>query len=151
MGTVQVILLKEVPGLGSRGAVKTVKRGYAQNYLIPRGLAVIATQQQIAELEQHATSVERKEQRSRDRGRAAVQKIAGQTFSLSAAASESGTLYAGVGPKEIARALEELGYVIPPDAIVIKEHIKTVGDHTVSARVAGSDVITFTVHIQAKK
>lgn len=151
MGTIEVILLKEVLGLGSRGAVKTVKRGYAQNYLIPNGFAAIATPQKIAELSKHAKAVERKKQRSHDRGKAALKKISGKTFSLSARASETGTLYAGVGPKEIAKLLYDTGYAIPLEAIGVAEPIKTVGSHRVTATAAGADPVTFTVHIQGDK
>lgn len=147
MDTVDVILLKDIPKFGVRGDVKTAKRGYAQNYLVKLGLAIIATPQQIAEREKHKVAVERKQQRMTDRGRSAFKKISGKTFSLKARASESGTLYAGVGVQEIVQLLDSEGHTVPMEAIKLSVPIKTVGNHRVTAEQSGVTSVAFIVNV----
>src|SRR3989338_3501148 len=144
MDTVDVILLKDIPKFGAMGDVRTAKRGYAQNYLVAKGLAILATPHQIAERGEHKVSVARKQQRMADRGKAALQKISGKTFTLKVRASESGTLYAGVGVSEIVTLLESEGNAVQEDAIKLSAPLKTVGSHTVTAQLPDAPSVTFT-------
>ncbi|RJQ35094.1 50S ribosomal protein L9 [Candidatus Parcubacteria bacterium] len=127
----KVIFLKDVGGVGVRGAVKDVSDGYAQNFLIARGLAEQATPEKLAA---HEASM-KKEMEARDEDtkarEATIKELNGFTLSIQARATEKGGLFKAIGPKDIARALSDAGKHVPEDAIALEKPIKTVGEHAI--------------------
>ena len=123
----KVILLKSVSSLGHIGEVKEVKNGYAQNYLLPNNLAVIATQTNIRA---HKQKIEQGKKR-KDREIKAEKKVAhsvdGASITIKAKADESGTLYGSVSPKVIIKVLKEQGYNLKESHLEMDEHIKKIG------------------------
>ena len=104
----KIILKKDVHGLGYKDEVLTVKDGYGRNYLLPQGLAVLATEKADAEAE--------------------AKKFEGVSLTIKARVSEGRNIYGSVGPKEIAAALAEKGLEIDSKLISIKG-VKTLGDY----------------------
>ncbi len=127
----KVILLKNINSLGKQGEIKEVSDGYARNFLIPRQLADIATD----ELIEHIQKIKQKEKKSAkkelERSQDAAGKLEGKVFEIRAKASSEGRLYASVHPQEISELLKKRGFAI--DAKYIHaDHIKEIGEHTVT-------------------
>lgn len=128
----QVILTENVPKLGSVGDICNVKPGYGRNYLLPRGLAIMAdagAKKQIGDLK-------RTEQRRQDKIRYEMmefaRRIGNQHLHVKARVGETGRLYGSVTAANIAEMLEaKLGEPIDRRKIILDESIRTLGDHTV--------------------
>lgn len=130
----QVILLERVEKLGLMGDVVTVKPGFARNYLLPKKIALRATQHNIAlfetkKLEFEATNLKRKEEAQQ-----IAQKVQGTKIIIVRPASEMGQLYGSVRARDIADALKAQGFTIDPSQVVIQTPIKVLGQHALSIR-----------------
>jgi large subunit ribosomal protein L9 len=128
----EVILREDVPHLGSIGDVVKVKPGYARNFLLPRGLAVVADPRQRRALEHNKRVIAER----RERVLNAAQTLAGRLEKLrlvvSARAGQEGRLFGSVTNLDIERALAAQGFAIERRRIRLDEPIKQLGDHRVS-------------------
>lgn len=137
----KVILTRDVPEVGQAGEIKKVAPGYARNYLIPQGLAVVATPAAVKEFEQRHVSETRRHQRLDEQAAALAERIAGLQLTFQAKAGESGRLYGSITAADIAHALEqELGEKFDRRKNIIAEPIRQVGEHTVQIRLT-SDIV----------
>jgi large subunit ribosomal protein L9 len=127
---VKVILLKDVPELGQTDEVKEVSLGYARNFLVPRGLAIEASEKQVADLEVRKAKKAASAEADLKHMEELVQKLEGQTVEIAAKASEEGTLYGSVSAAKIASALKDKGLEVKKEQI-LAEHIKELGEHEV--------------------
>jgi large subunit ribosomal protein L9 len=130
----KVILVEDIPRLGSRGDVVTVKDGFGRNYLIPSGKAMPATQGSLSQL---AVKVKRDEAKVRKDRRAAeemAERLSGVSCTVRVQADEGDKLYGSVGERDIATALEEQGHTVDPHDIIMSEHIKMLGVYPVKIR-----------------
>ena len=99
----QVILLERVQNLGELGDSVKVKPGYARNYLIPQGVAVIATPQNLVEFEARRVELERQEAESLAAVQARAAALEGQEVTMVRKSGEEGKLFGSVGPIDIAK------------------------------------------------
>lgn len=129
--TMKVILLKAVQKLGQGGDVKEVAAGYAQNFLIPQGLAEEATPVAIAEAEARRTKMAAQAEADLVRTEGIVGQLEGQTIEVSAKASDEGTLYAALPATKVIAALKEKGFDIKKGQLRI-DGIKEIGEHEVT-------------------
>jgi large subunit ribosomal protein L9 len=130
----EVILRADVPKLGQRGDVVTVKNGYARNYLLPRKLAMEATpgnRKQVAEMKAAAARREATEKSSAD---SLAAQLAEVTLTVQAKAGESDQLFGSVTAMDIAEVLEAKGFSIDRRKIELEGPIKTLGEYTVPVR-----------------
>ncbi len=130
--TVKVILRQNVPNLGQAGEVKQVKPGYFRNFLLPRGLAVEATEGQLKSL--HVVSSAKAGQVEKRQAKASA--VAGQlgetTITIPVHLGEQGRIYGSVTNKDIAEALQEqAGLSIDRHKIELREPLKAIGTHAV--------------------
>lgn len=127
----KVILIKDVENLGGIGDVKEVANGYARNFLIPKGYVEIATKTAMEKAEK--IKIKKEEQAKEDlmNAEGIAEKLEGVSVAIKAKADESGKLYAAIKPKEISKSLNDKGFKIDGDKIVIEEPIKEVGDYEV--------------------
>jgi large subunit ribosomal protein L9 len=132
--TQEVILRRRVENLGDVGDVVSVKRGYARNYLLPQGLAYVATEQNQRRLEQERTSALQAEERDRARARAVAERLDGVSITFSMRAAEEGKLYGSVGPRDIASKLSEQGFDVHGRHVHMTEPIKALGVYSVPIR-----------------
>ncbi len=130
-GGVQLLLVQHIEHLGKQGDVVEVKPGYASNYLLPQGLATIAT-------EHHSRMVEKHKARLQDIQKARLKglqdmadELAKQSVTVEANANEEGHLYGSVGAVEIAAALKRLNVTLTPDQIRLQGPLKELGLYTV--------------------
>lgn len=131
----KVILRQDVKSLGKAGQVVEVADGYARNYLIPRGLAVEATRQNLASLEEQRRQEDRRARQQLEQARADARKLEGKVVTVTARAGEGGRLYGSVTAADVAAALEPLlGYRPDKRRIELAEPIRHVGRYQVTIR-----------------
>lgn len=123
----RVVLLADVKGSGHRDEVVEVKDGYARNYLIPKGLARIATEHIEREISQKKAREQRKQAEERAKVEAKAQMLSGKVVEVKARVGESGRLFGTVTNSDVAAALALLGVTLDRHKISF-EAIKHVGD-----------------------
>jgi large subunit ribosomal protein L9 len=126
----KLILKQKVPNLGESGEIVEVKPGYGRNYLIPHGLAYVASDANLQRLEEEREREQEEARRQKlEAGRRAAQ-LAGATLSFFARASEEGTLFGSVTAADIAEKLNAeagLDFEVSKKEVDLEEPIKTVG------------------------
>jgi large subunit ribosomal protein L9 len=131
---VKVVLREEVDHLGRRGEVVNVARGYARNYLLPKGLAWEATPGNLKTVHLRRKSWEVQEQKDKQVAEALAARLAELSLTTAKKAGETATLYGSVTNTEIAGLLAEQGIEIDRRKIQIREPIKTLGTFEVSIK-----------------
>ncbi|OGG80467.1 50S ribosomal protein L9 [Candidatus Kaiserbacteria bacterium RIFCSPLOWO2_01_FULL_54_13] len=135
----KVIFLKDVGGVGRAGEVKDVADGYAQNFLISRGLAEQATSEKLAAHEKRSSEEAAAKKEKEEQLAKAVQSLEGARVEVKSRATEKGGLFKSIGAKEIIDAVSDQRNVRLPDGSVqLKQPIKTVGEHGASISAAGA-------------
>jgi len=143
----EIILKADISGLGEEGDIKEVANGYARNFLIPKGFAILKTSANLKWLErqQHAIK-QRKDEKAKDaRGLAA--KIADMSVTVRAKVSSGNRLYGSVHAQEIAAALKLLDLEIDPRKIEVGEPIKHLGDYNVTVKLYEGVQSKLQVHV----
>ncbi|TWT33265.1 50S ribosomal protein L9 [Blastopirellula retiformator] len=130
-GGIELLLIQSVDHLGKQGDVVEVRPGYANNYLIPQGLATIATPHHKRMVEKHRAKLLEIE-KSRLAGlRAIADLLNRQSVTIEANANDEGHLYGSVGPAEIVSALKEQNFTITADQVRLEGPLKELGLYTV--------------------
>jgi len=146
----KVVLMQDVPKLGTKFQVVEVSDGYARNYLIPRGLAQPATPALLKEVEKRRQWERQKEQREVERAQALAQKLSNLIVEISVPAGEGGRLYHSVSAQEIVQRLKEQhGIELDRDQILLDEPLRSLGVHSVSVRLHRQVRTTLKVNIVA--
>ena len=131
----EVILRKDYDKLGFEGEVVNVTKGYARNYLIPKGIALEANSQNLKAFEMQSKKVEVSRLKSRDEAEELKQKMEGMVVTFSHKAGEEGKLYGSVTSMDIASYLEKQGIIIDRRKILLEKPIKTVGEFDLSIKI----------------
>lgn len=131
MSVAELILLEDVYKLGTTGDVVTVKPGYARNYLIPKGKALIANDANISIYNSRKSELEKLALQKKKDAEAMSNKMSGKVFTVLEQASEKGMLYGAVTSVSMSRFLDEKGYKVAKDAVQIRKPIKSVGIYEV--------------------
>ncbi len=129
----EVILLQDMPGLGHKDQIVKVKDGYANNYLIPKGFATLATPSAKKQLEEKLRQQARKEQKLRDAANQLREKIEARTYTIKVKAGESGKIFGSVTNIQLADALAQNGIEIDRKQIEV-DHIKELGKFEAKVR-----------------
>ena len=129
----ELILLQKVQNLGDLGDLVKVKAGYGRNYLVPKGMAVPATKENLAAFEARRAELEAAAQDRLSKAEARQAGLAEVVVELTANASEEGHLYGSVGPREIADAVTALGHEVNKSEVIMGEGpIREVGEYEVT-------------------
>ncbi|MBP7052891.1 MAG: 50S ribosomal protein L9 [Phycisphaerae bacterium] len=141
----KVLLCEDIKKLGWLGDVVEVNVGYARNYLLPQGLAKVATEGNIRAIAKE--KAKRAEQRLKERRQLekAVAAVNGAEAVLAAKANEQGVLFGSVTESMIAANLRSQGFEVADEIVKLPEHIKQVGTHEVTLRFA--EDLTATVRV----
>ncbi|WP_420439125.1 50S ribosomal protein L9 [Candidatus Palauibacter sp.] len=131
---VEVILRKDIADLGLAGEMVNVRPGYARNYLIPQGMALVATEGNRKRFEEERRQVEESAEREREAAQALAGELEGRTMSFVRRASEGGRLFGSVTAADIADELEKEGLSVDRRAIRLDDPIKDLGEHEVPVR-----------------
>lgn len=142
----KVLLKKDISTLGQNGTLCDVSDGYARNYLIPQGLAVLATPAVMREYErlQARRAVERAELLKK--AEELVRRLKGFELTVKAK-GEKKSLFGSIGAKEIVAELTKAGYDVAEDAVRVNKPIRTVGEHTVQLNFAPKVKTDITVKV----
>jgi large subunit ribosomal protein L9 len=130
----EVILREEIEKLGHRGSLVKVADGYARNYLLPKKLAVAATDANRKIVEQEREAWLRKEAKLKSDAEDLGKLISGITLTFRQKVGENDHLFGSVTAKDIADALERQNFHIERRKVVLDEPIKTLGEHRVTLR-----------------
>lgn len=146
MSNVKVVLRDNVSGLGNRGDVVEVSKGYARNFLEPRDLAMPATAGSVDQAESMRRSRDTKDAAAREAAEEIAKTIVSKEIEVHARGAEGGRLFGSVTAAEIVAAVEEqTGFKIDRKALRLEDHIKEAGQHHVMTRLH-SDV-EFPIHL----
>lgn len=148
----KIILKTDYENLGSAGDIKEVKDGYARNFLIPRGIAVVATPSNIKAFEE----IKRQKRRKIEKETRQAEEVAKQLESLSLVikmkAADESKLFGSVTSMMIHDLLKERGFeTIERRKILLPEPIKTLGEHTVSIKLFGGIVANLKVIVEKEE
>jgi large subunit ribosomal protein L9 len=150
VSAVKVILRADISGLGKRGDVVEVSKGYVRNFLEPRGLAMPATDGAAAQAAAMRRSRDVKDAKDRESAEEVAKVLVARTIDVRARAGAGGRLFGSVTGAEIAEAvLEQTGIEIDRRTLHLDEHIKEVGTHQVTARLHADVQFPITVEVVA--
>lgn len=147
----KVVLRQDVPKVGEAGSIQTVSNGFGRNYLIPQGLAVVATSAELKVATHNLAVKERKIQRQEEAQRSLAEKIDGQRLTFTARAGEQGRLYGSITASDVAAELSsKISEEIDRRRVVLDDPLRTVGEHTVTVHLVGRLRPQVTVVIEAE-
>lgn len=146
----KIILRKDVATLGDAGEVVTVKNGYANNYLIPQGYAIRATEGTLKALETEKKQQARKIELQRKSARELAEKLEQMTLKVFAKAGESGKLFGTVTAGDIAEALKAQGVEIDRRKIQLEAPIKSLGKFEAEAKLFMDIMAKLSVEVEAE-
>jgi len=127
----EVILLERVARLGQMGDVVRVKDGFARNFLLPRGKALRATDENRTRFESMKADLQARSAAMKSDAAGVADNINGKSFTVLRQASEAGQLFGSVSPRDLVRLISEAGFPVNRNQIALNTPIKTIGQHTV--------------------
>ena len=142
-----IILLERVAKLGQMGDVVSVRQGYARNYLLPQRKALRANATNLKAFEDQKAQLEARNLETRKEAEALATKLDGATFVVIRAASDGGSLYGSVSPRDIEREAKAQGYDIDRKQVVIGDPIKTLGLRDVTIHLHPEVEATITLNV----
>lgn|SRR5690554_6020535 len=130
----EIILKEDVAKLGHKDDIVKVKPGYGRNYLIPQGMAVLATASARKVHAENQKQRAHKEEKLRQEAAAVATQLEGKKLTIGAKASSTGKIFGSVNNIQIAEALEKDGFIIERKNIVIKDTVKELGSYTATVK-----------------
>ena len=127
----EVILLERVAKLGQMGDVVRVKDGFARNFLLPRGKALRATEENRGRFEGMKTELVARSQTLKTEASGIAEKLNGKSFTVLRQASETGQLFGSVSPRDLIGLIGSSGFTVNRNQIALNTPIKTIGQHKV--------------------
>lgn len=148
----RVMLLQDVKGVGEAGAVAAVADGYARNFLIPRKLAIQATEGDLKQLDEHRARIRRRQQREAGSAAAKAERLGGIALTIKTRAGEGGRLYGSVTHAMVAEALEaEHGIEVDRRAITFPHPIRVLGPHEANIRLHKDIEATLRIEVEPEE
>lgn len=130
----EVILKKDLPGLGYEGDICKVKNGYARNFLIPRAIAVPVTKSSLRVLEDMKKNLEKKRAKRLEDANALKEKLDQVEITLAVKVDDRGRLYGSVTQQMILEAVNAQGYHLNKRDIELAHSIKSLGKHAITVK-----------------
>jgi len=143
----EVILMESVEHLGAMGETVSVARGYARNYLVPKGLAVSATDAHRKVVAEHMKLATKRDDMRKSEAEVLAAKIGSLSCTITVQADEENKLFGSVTARDIAEKLESAHVKIEHKQIVLDEAIKELGEFTVPVKLYGDVTVTATVTV----
>lgn len=145
----RVVLRSEVRGLGRPGEVKDVADGYAQNFLLPKGLAVEANAAELKRLALERAGAEKKKERALDEAKQLARRVDATTLTFALKAGKDGRTFGSVTNKDIAESLKrDAGIELERTKIHLEDPLRSLGVHKVEVRLATGVRASLTVAIE---
>lgn len=137
----EIILIKDILGLGYKNDMVDVKPGYGRNYLIPQGLAIVANSSNKKRIEEEIRQASHKAEKLKKDAEAIAEKMDGVVLEIGAKVGESGKIFGAITTLQIADALKNKGFDIDRRKIALPKEVKEVGEY----------VVTIDLHKEVKK
>ena len=132
--TMKVLLLQDVKGQGKKGEIINVSDGYANNFLLKKGLATVATADTLNSVAIHDKAVAKQKEVEKQQALENAKRLKGQEVHLTAAKGANGKMFGSITNKEIAEELCRLGYKVDKKQVVLKDPIKVVGRYSLNVK-----------------
>ena len=132
--SVELLLAEPVPSLGLPGDLVTVKPGFARNYLIPQGLATVATEENRQAVEKHRARLLELQAATAKQLQGFADQLSAHSVTIEANANEEGQLYGSVSQTDISKSLIEAGFEIEADQVILTGVLKELGMYTVGVK-----------------
>ncbi|MFO0549803.1 MAG: 50S ribosomal protein L9 [Polyangiaceae bacterium] len=146
---IHVVLTQDLANVGKGGELVKVRPGFARNYLIPRGLAIGATEGNVRRIEHQKKVAEAKASKAMSEAQTLAQKLSAVKVTVQRQVGEGDKLYGSVTHRDIEEALGQQGFVVDRRRITT-EPIKTLGTHSVQIRLAPTVTATIQVEVAAR-
>ena len=150
MANTTILLREDIDALGGRGEVVKVKAGYARKYLLPHGLATLATKGNVRQIEQERAALLKKVAVEKATAEAQKEQMSNISLSFERKAGEHGTLFGSVTSMDIAEALKAKGYEIDRRKIALRDAIKETGEYTVNVKLHRDVTLAVPVSVTAE-
>lgn len=148
--SVKVILRRDLAGVGKRGDIVDVSDGHARNYLLPKGLAFVATDGAVSQANAMRRSRDLRDASDREAAQTIATSLVAKVITIAAKAGAEGRLYGSVGPAEVAEAIEEQTSIVIDKKNLHMEPAKAVGEHTATARLHADVAFPITIAVVAR-
>lgn len=131
----KLLLLQDVKNVGKKGTVVEVADGYARNFMLPRKLAVVATDGIVKSVGKEATDLQAKKQREKEQARELAESLGAQTLNLTVKVGDKGKLFGSITSQDIVDAVKaQFKHSIEKKAVQLKDPIKALGDYEVPVK-----------------
>lgn len=150
MANTTILLREDIDTLGGRGEIVRVKAGYARNYLLPKGLATLATKGNVKQIEQEREALLKKAAVEKATAEAQRDQMSSISLSFERKSGEHGHLFGSVTSMDIAEALKAKGYEIDRRKINLRDSIKETGEYTVNVKLHRDVVLQVPVTVTAE-
>jgi large subunit ribosomal protein L9 len=146
----EVILREDIPNLGKIGEVVRVRDGFARNYLLPRGLVLVANKRNLKTFQHQKKMVADQKQRFLRQAQSVSNQLAGVSLTIPMRTGEEGKLFGSVTNIQIEKALKAKGLDVDRRKIHLDEPIKTLGDFEVPVRLTAELTVPLKVSVVAE-
>lgn len=143
----QVILLERVERLGKIGDEVSVKNGFARNFLIPQGKALLANDKNRARFEAERDVIEQRNATARAAAQTEAEKLEGQAFTMIRQAGDTGQLFGSVTARDVAESANQAGYKVPLSGVRLDKPIKAIGLYEVQIRLHAEVTVTVQANV----
>lgn len=147
MALMSIILTHDVNNLGQAGEVVRVRPGYGRNFLLPRGLALLATRGNIAQQEHHRRAIAREQEQIRGEYRKLAEHLGSLTVSIARKTGKDGRLFGSVTSRDVSEALAAQNVDVDRRLVQLSEPLRTSGAHEVVVRFAPDISATLKVNV----
>ena len=147
----EIILMQDLVSLGLEGDIIDVAKGYARNYLIPKGFAIEANDANMKALEMRKGKIMAKRGKDKEAAERVREKISQITVTVRRKAGEGGKLYGSVTSRDIAQGLEKEGVIVDRKKIIIDETIRSLGESEVAIKLYPEVIATTKVVVEKEE
>jgi large subunit ribosomal protein L9 len=147
----RIILREDVASLGKSGDLVTVRDGYGRNYLLPQGMAMIATEHNVKQIEHQKKVIAARNAKLTKDAQTVADKLSSLTLKIPRQAGEGGKLFGSVSTRDIEEAATAVGVTLDRRKVVIAEPIKLVGEYTVEVKMGRGVVGRLKVVVEEAK
>lgn len=147
----EIILRESVHSLGKAGDVVKVATGYARNYLIPKGFALLSDKKNVAQLDRQRSMILARAAKLKAEYEALAGQLGRLDISVPVRVGEEGRLYGSVTSMDIARAIESMGYAVDRRKIQMDEPIKSLGEFDIPVRLSADVTASLKIKVIPKE
>jgi large subunit ribosomal protein L9 len=146
----KVILRSDLAGLGKRGDICEVKEGYARNYLLPRGKAIVASDGAVTQAAAMRRARDLRDAQDREAAQTVASALVARTITIPAKSGAEGRLYGSVTTADVVEAVEDQTGIVIERKQLVGDPIKSLGTHSVSAKLHADVEFPITVEVVAR-